>query len=61
MVAKLLTLKVQPVFVLVDTETADVQPAPLVQPQDISAASVGQLADLLEQARQQIEQAASNG
>lgn len=58
-VAKLLTLKVQPVFVLVDTETADVQPAPIVQPQDIPASSVDQLAELLETARQQIEQAAS--
>lgn len=56
-VAKLLHVTVQPVFVLVDTDTADVQPGPQVQPANLSSTQLGQLADLIEQARQQIEQA----
>lgn len=61
-VAKLLTVRVQPVFVLVDTETADVAPAPAVTPADLPAAQVGELAALIEQARQGVQaQVASEG
>jgi len=55
-VAKLLSVKVQPVFVLVDTDTADVTPAPAVAPADLTGAQLGQLGDMIEQARQQLEQ-----
>ena len=54
-VAKLLHVRVQPVFVLVDTDTADVSPGPAVQASDVPAAHVDQLAELIDQARQQIE------
>lgn len=55
-VAKLLHVRVQPVFVLVDTDTADIAPGPPVQASDIPAAQFDQLPALIEQARQQIEQ-----
>lgn len=55
-VAKLLHVTVQPVFVLVDTDTHDVQPGPTVTPNNIAATALDQLPDLIEQARQQIEQ-----
>lgn len=54
-VAKLLHVRVQPVFVLVDTDTADVSAGPVVQASDVPGAQVGQLAALIDQARQQIE------
>lgn len=54
-VAKLLHVTVQPVFVLVDTETHDVQPGPHVSPNNVPATAVDQVAALVEQARQQIE------
>lgn len=55
-VAKLLHVKVQPVFVLVDIDTADVTPAPPVAPADLPAAQLGQLVDMIEATRQQLEQ-----
>ena len=60
-VAKLLTVKVQPVFVFVDTDTADVLPAPPVTPADLPAAQLGQLAELIERARQSMQAQASEG
>lgn len=54
-VAKLLHVTVQPVFVLVDTDTHDVQPGPSVQPNTIPAANVADLPALVEQARHSIE------
>ena len=54
-VARLLHVVVEPVYVLVDTETADVAPAPAVQSVTLSAAQVGQLPDLIEQGRQQLQ------
>lgn len=53
-VAKLLHVIVQPVFVLVDTDTNDVQAAPVVQPVPIPAASLAQVPEMIEQARQQL-------
>lgn len=55
-VAKLLYVKVQPVFVFVDTDTADVTPAPPVAPADLPGAQLGQLVDMVEATRQQLEQ-----
>lgn len=55
-VAKLLHVRVQPVFVLVDTETADVQPGPPITAADVPAAHLDQLGALIDQAREQIEQ-----
>lgn len=54
-VAKLLSVRVQPIFVLVDTDNADVSPAPVVAAVDVTPAQVADLAALLDQARQQIE------
>ena len=56
-VAKLLAVHVQPTYVLVDTDTHEVVPAPNVQPFQLTAADVGALADVLESGRQQIESA----
>ena len=53
-VPKLLHVTVQPVFVFVDTDTADVQPGPQVQAANLPAAHLGQLGQMIEQARQQI-------
>lgn len=55
-VVKLLSVKVQPTFVLVDTETGNVEPGPVVQAADVKAADVAHLAELLESPRLQIEQ-----
>ncbi len=43
-VPKLLHVVVQPVYVLVDTETLDVTPGPAVQPTQLPAAAVPDLA-----------------
>jgi 1-acyl-sn-glycerol-3-phosphate acyltransferase len=53
-VPKLLHVVVRPVFVLVDTETADVIPGPPVQPSEIPGAMIAELPAAIEQARQQI-------
>lgn len=53
-VAKLLHVVVQPVYVLVDTDSHDVIPAPAVQPVTLSATQVEHLPELIEQGRQQI-------
>lgn len=53
-VPKLLHVIVQPVFVLVDTETLDVQPGPVVQGATVPAAQLAQLDALIDQAKAQI-------
>ncbi len=53
-VPKLLHVVVQPVFVLVDTDTLDVQPGPSVQPNQVPAAQIEELPALIERARQSI-------
>ena len=57
-IAKLLHVKVQPVFVFVDTDTADVAPAPPVAHADVPAAQLDQLVDMIEQVRRQLDQQA---
>ena len=54
-VARLLAIRVQPVYVLVDTETSDVSPGPPVQATEVPATQVDQLSMLIEQARRQVE------
>jgi hypothetical protein len=56
-VVKLLTVRIQPVYVLVDTETGDVEPAPQVSPAELKASQLGDLAALLDTACRQIEEA----
>jgi len=53
-VPKLLHVVVQPVFVLVDTETLDVSPGPQVQPNVVPAVALDQIADAIEEARRAI-------
>lgn len=53
---KLLSVRVQPTFVLVDLETGDVEPGPQVAPADLKASQLGDLAALLDTARKQIEE-----
>ena len=53
-VPRLLHVVVQPVFVLVDTDTFDVQPGPPVQPNQVPAAQIDDLLAMIEQARQSI-------
>jgi hypothetical protein len=55
-VVRLLSLKLQPTFVLVDTDTHNTEPAPPVQPIELTAAAVGNLPLMLTQAHQQMEQ-----
>lgn len=53
---KLLSVVVQPVFVLVDIETGDVEPGPQIAPATIKASQIGELDALLDAARKQIEE-----
>lgn len=53
-VPKLLHVVVQPMFVLVDTDTHDVQPGPLVDPATVPAAQIDHLPAHLEATRAQI-------
>ena len=55
-VAKLQGVRVQPVFVVVDTETHDVESGPEVQPATIPASALADIGRLIDGVRQQIEQ-----
>jgi len=54
-VARLLSVRVQPVFVFVDTDTADVTPAPPVQPADVPPSDIASIAVMIEDARTRVE------
>jgi hypothetical protein len=54
-VAKLLHVVLQPVYVLVDTDTADVAPAPPVQSVTLPTAQLHQIPALIEQGREQLQ------
>ena len=58
-VVKLLTVQVQPTFVIVDTDTGDVVPGPHIQPADIPAGQLGDLPEMFAKVADQIEQSMS--
>ena len=54
-VVKLLSVRIQPTFVLVDTDTHDVSRAPGLTPVDLPASDLDELGEVLAQAQAQIE------
>lgn len=61
LVPKLLHVVVQPVFVLVDSETLEVSPGPQVQPNVVPAAALPGLADHLDRAARDIAEHLASG